>query len=82
MHIWMENTEGNHYKFYELWAYKYTDNNTGITTKAFVGMKYGKIGTEGRTIFKEFPDVFDARDFLYRKIEQKRYSGYEVVKEQ
>jgi len=79
----LENKKEGHNKFYELWAGAYVDNKTGTTKSAFVGMRYGKIGTEGRVIFKEFKGKTpraDANVFLDTKMNEKLGRGYKLIR--
>lgn len=79
--IRLENRTG-HFKFYELWAGAYVDNETGVANKAFVGCRYGRIGTEGQTALKEFEGAtckVEADKFVQAKIREKLSRGYEMI---
>lgn len=78
--IRMENTSDGHNKFYEMWAGAYENTTTGVTDSAFVGIRYGKIGTQGQTNLTEFvgPDCkTKAWDLIQKKIKEKSAHGYE-----
>ena len=79
----LEHKRDGHNKFYELWAGAYVNKKTGKTDSAFVGMRYGRIGTEGRTIFKEFKGKTpraDAHVFLDAKVNEKMRKGYKLTR--
>ena len=82
--MYLENKQGGHNKFYEIWSGSYFDKQSGKTNTAFVGSRFGRIGTQGRTIFKNFTGKYctgDAHSFFHGKVEEKLRRGYEVVKE-
>lgn len=82
MKIYRLENRTNHFKFYELWAGAYVDNATGSADKAFVGTRYGRIGTEGQTTLKDFEGPgckAEAYKFLQSKIREKLSRGYEMV---
>lgn len=82
--IRLENRSGNHFKFYELWAGAYVDQETGAVNSAFVGIRYGRIGTEGQTNLIEF-EGDDCKTKAYacvqKKIREKQSHGYEITAE-
>lgn len=81
MHL--ENKQNGHYKFYEIWAGSYLDKQTGKANSAYVGCKFGRIGTLGRVVFRTFTGKYcegDAYSFFYKKAEEKLREGYEEVK--
>jgi predicted DNA-binding WGR domain protein len=78
----LENRTG-HFKFYEIWAGAYVNTETDIADKAFVGTRWGKIGTEGQTKLIEFEGEgckAKAMLFVQNKIEEKLSRGYEITK--
>ena len=80
--IRLVNTKGKHNKFYELWSGAYVNEKTKQVNSAFVGMKYGRIGTYGRVLFKEFAGKnakANALIFLETKLDEKLGRGYKQV---
>ena len=78
----LENRTG-HSKFYELWSGAYVDNETGKADKAFVGTRWGRIGTEGQTKLIEFEGAnckAEAYSLVQKKIQEKLSRGYEITK--
>ena len=81
---YMENRRNKHFKYYKIWGGVYRDESTGQANEAFVGMQYGRIGSEGRTLFKSFTGPYchtDAWAFLNGKISEKLAEGYQVCEE-
>jgi predicted DNA-binding WGR domain protein len=77
----LENRIG-HFKFYEIWAGAYVNNETGVAESAFVGTRWGKIGTEGQTKLIEFEgrnSSADAYSLVQKKLNEKLAKGYEIV---
>lgn len=75
----LENRSHGHSKFYHIWAGAFTDKETGQATSAFVGCKYGRIGTQGRTIFKDFTGKYckgEALIYAEQKVQEKLNRGY------
>lgn len=82
--IRLENRSPGHSKFYELWAGAYENTVTGKTDKAFVGTRFGKIGTQGQTKMIEFEGEgckAKAWELVQKKIKEKQAHGYELVEE-
>jgi predicted DNA-binding WGR domain protein len=80
--IRLENTRAGHSRFYELWAGEYVNSKTGKIDSTFVGMRYGRIGTVGGTLFKVFVGYHaraEARTFLQSKFNEKLNRGYREV---
>lgn len=63
--IYLELSDENHHKFYELCIVK----TTVIAT-------YGRIGGNGRTTIKHFPTPLDALQFFESRTKQKIKRGY------
>ncbi|MBA7486584.1 hypothetical protein ES707_22145 [subsurface metagenome] len=72
----LENTNGNHNKFYQMHGFIYVDKKTGEPTLINLTIHYGRIGTIGRTIFKEFTSKFDLFEFVKKKLKEKLNRGY------
>lgn len=78
----LENRSNGHFKFYRIYGGVYVDQGTGKANEAFVGMRYGRIGTEGRQLFKTFTGRWckaEALRFLEAKVEEKLNRGYQLV---
>lgn len=63
--IYLELSDENHHKFYELCIAQ----TTVIAT-------YGRIGRKGRTTIKHFPTPLEALQFFQRRTQQKLKRGY------
>lgn len=81
MFVMLENTTQNHNKFYSMYGYSYFNIKTKVNDRICLTINYGKINTEGRTIFKDFDDISDLIDFVRKKIEEKLNKGYDIIKE-
>ena len=79
----LENQTNGHNKFYEVWAGAFTNMKTDIAETAFVGCKYGRIGTQGRVIFKDFTGRYckgEAYQYARQKVEEKLNRGYTLIR--
>lgn len=64
------NTQPGHNKYYVV-----TQNNREVT------INYGRIGTKGQRLHKEFPGIYQANSFARQKIAEKNNKGYLKVDE-
>ena len=74
----LENTNDNHFKFYEM---TFQGRKVGIQQVCDVVVKYGRIGTEGKTIFlrgNEFPTnnaenigFYEAKNAFLKQLKKK-----------
>jgi len=77
MKCYLENTIENHNKFYELWSCGFK-NQSGDWNRLFLNIRFGKIGTDGKTIIQKFQNLFDLQSVFDKKVREKIRKGYRI----
>jgi predicted DNA-binding WGR domain protein len=76
----LENTNDGHNKFYRINCYGFKDSKSNNWNKIFVTITFGKIGTMGRVIHKEFKNIWDAIEYADKKRNEKLcFKNYRLV---
>ena len=78
MFYYLENKNNGHNKFYMISAYAFADKDTKKDNSICVSTQWGRIGTFGQTLHKEFKSRGKAIIFVEKKLKEKLNKGYEI----
>lgn len=71
------NPDENSYKFWETWVEQIEQIGNDLSSGVWrVYVRYGRIGSEGSVQIKNFTNVWEYREFVSRKIDEKIRKGY------